>query len=71
MSSYRKYKETIITTNKARREAVKLLITEHQAEFDRLYSQQAIMLGLNPTKVSSRITRREDFNARVGETNAD
>jgi hypothetical protein len=60
--SYEKYKESIVLTNKARREAVKILIMQHQAEFDELYQYTAIRYGLNTTKVNSRITRRIEEN---------
>jgi hypothetical protein len=60
--SYEKYKESIVLTNKARREAVKILIMKHQAEFDELYQGTAIRYGLNTTKVNSRIVRRIEEN---------
>lgn len=60
--SYQKYKENIVLTNKARREAVKILIMQHQAEFDELYQYKAHQYGLNTTKVNSRITRRIEEN---------
>jgi hypothetical protein len=65
MSSYRKYKEQIVATNKARREAIKLLIMNHSVEFDKLYQYEASKLGLNTTKVNARIarTRSEQENA--------
>jgi len=58
MSSYKKYKEQIVATNKARRQAIKTLIAQHQQEFDTLYQYEALKLGLNTTKVNARIARR-------------
>jgi hypothetical protein len=66
MSSYRKYKEQIVATNKARRQAIKTLISQHQEEFDILYQYEATKLGLNTTKVNARIAR-----TRSGQENAD
>lgn len=57
MSSYRKYKEQIVATNKARRKAIKTLIAQHQQEFDTLYQYEALKLGLNTTKVNARLAR--------------
>lgn len=58
--SYQKHKASIIATNKARREAVKILITNHQDEFDKLYQETAVKYGLNTTKVNSRIEKRNN-----------
>lgn len=59
MSSYRKYKDSIVATNKARREAIKTLIAQHQQEFDTLYQYEAFKLGLNTTKINARLARAE------------
>lgn len=60
--SYQKYRENIIKTNKARREAIKVLIDRHKEEFDFIYQYEANKLGLNTTKINSRITRRIEEN---------
>lgn len=53
MGNYQKYKENIKETNKARREAVKVLIANHRDEFDEIYLEKAKEFGLNPTKTIS------------------
>ena len=58
MTTYEKYKEVIKATNVARREAVKMLIENHRAEFDELYIQTATQMGLNPKKIVSQKTKR-------------
>lgn len=55
--SYEKYKESIVLTNKARREAVKVLIANHREEFDGIYVEIAKNHGLNPTKTISQQER--------------
>lgn len=57
--SYEKYKDTIKATNKARRDALKLLVLNHQEEFDDIYREVAKNLyHLNTTKVDARVSRR-------------
>jgi hypothetical protein len=58
--SYQKYKVTIKATNEARRSAIRVLITRHQDEFDALYLEEAIKCGLNPTKVTSRVSKKRE-----------
>jgi hypothetical protein len=57
MSNYQKYKVNIKETNKARREAVKVLIANHREEFDVIYVEIAKNHGLNPTKTISQQER--------------
>lgn len=72
MSSYQKYKDSIKTTNIARRAAVRTLIDNHREEFDALYIDEATKRGLNPTKIASQIKKTElqkiaqaDFDKQV------
>lgn len=59
MGNYQKYKESIKDTNKARREAIKILVANHRAEFDNLYLEQAKQFGLNPTKTLAQQDKSE------------
>lgn len=57
--SYQKYKETIKSTNEARRAAVRVLIDNHRQEFDEIYLVKAKERGLNPTKIASQVKKVE------------
>jgi hypothetical protein len=43
-----KHKKQVRAANRARYKAVQLLIAENQARFDVLYSQQALLEGVEP-----------------------
>jgi hypothetical protein len=72
--SYQKYKETIKSTNEARRDAVRVLIDNHREEFDAIYLEKARARGLNPTKIASAVKKvalakksKEEFDRAVEE----
>lgn len=63
-----KHKAQVRAANRARYKAVQLLINAHQGEFDALYSQQALLEGVEP-KPRGRVDA-EQIQSQIAELQA-